>query len=155
VGRAGGHEGGVVPGRPGELGDTGPVSETSEAVVRAALDTFESDGTIRPALLAETFAFDMSPYPGWTERQVYEGVEGLAEFIRVWVGAWDGYRFEVKEMEPIGDHVVVHVTQSGVARGSGLEVDMDFAQLWTARHGRIERVQIHPNVDSARAAAGA
>jgi hypothetical protein len=50
--------------------------------------------------------------------------------------------------------VVVHVTQSGVARGSGLEVDMDFAQLWTARHGRIERVQIHPNVDSARAAAG-
>jgi ketosteroid isomerase-like protein len=54
----------------------------------------------------------------------------------------------------VGDHVIVHVTQRGVARGSGLEIDMEFAQLLTVRHGRIERFEIHPSVDSARAAAG-
>lgn len=50
------------------------------------------------------------------EGRVYQGREGVAEAIRVWVGTWDEWWWELDELIDAGDRVVMGVLL--LSRGS-------------------------------------
>ena len=96
----------------------------------------------------------MSTFGNWPERQTYEGIEGAREFLADWTSAWEDWRLEVKELLDAGDEVVAIVHQSGRSKATGLEVDMDFAQVWTVEGGRETYMRMYSDTDEAVRAVG-
>ena len=73
-----------------------------------------------------------------------------------WLEAWESFTIDVVEFEPIGErHVVGDVRQSGRGRGSGVEVEMRLGYLWEVRGGKVIRLHIVPDRETALAAARA
>ena len=64
------------------------------------------------------------------------------------------YAAEATGYEQAGDRVLVRVRQWGVARTSGLPVEMDYFQVWTFRDGRVTRLENVKDEAAARRAAG-
>jgi ketosteroid isomerase-like protein len=118
---------------------------------------YEHFGATRD-LLAETIhpdlVWDMSTFSGWPERQTYSGLAGAREFIAEWTDAWDEWELEVEAPLDAGDKVVAIVHQRGRSKATGLTVDMEFAQVWTLRHGKLTRMQMYAERAKALEAAG-
>ena len=96
----------------------------------------------------------MSKFGGWPEQQLYEGVEGAAEFLRVWLEAWDDWAVELVSLHDAGDEVVAVVRQHARSKTTGLAVEMNFAQVWTVRDGMQTRMVMYGDPAEALAAAG-
>src|SRR3989442_860186 len=52
---------------------------------------------------------------------VAHGREGLTRSLGEWVGAWNDYRYELRELIDAGDRVFVGGWQSGRGKESGVE----------------------------------
>ena len=81
-------------------------------------------------MLADDFVWDMS-LVAWAEQGEYVGREGFQEFLDDWYAEFDDWKLEPIEMLRIGDQIVVVARQTARARGSGVPVDMVFAQIWS------------------------
>jgi ketosteroid isomerase-like protein len=89
------------------------------------------------------------------EPRVYHGHDGVREFWRSWVGTWRDFDFELEEaIDAGGDQVVARVRQVGRGRGSGVDVELRFGQIWTVRDGRIVRFRTFPSFEEALEALG-
>ena len=95
--------------------------------------------------------FDATTRP---EGQVYRGHEGVAEAMRVWVGAWEDWKFEVQEIIDAGDRVLLIARESGRGKGSGIEIDQPNFIVFTLRDGKIVRWQGFVHRDAALEATG-
>ena len=104
-------------------------------IVRDGYARFSEVGDLNPDIYAEEFVWDMSAFTGWPERQQYEGIEGAREFMADWRGAWKEWSLEVRSIHEADDKVVVVLHQRGVSAVTGIEVEMDLAQVWTMRDG--------------------
>jgi ketosteroid isomerase-like protein len=69
------------------------------------------------------------------------GPDGVRDFFRRWVGAFENWGYEVEEFVEAGDSVAVHIHQWGRGKGSGALVDQRFWQVWTMRDGNAVRVR--------------
>ena len=72
-------------------------------------------------------------------QEVYRGREEVRRGFTEWLGAWDTYRFETREMLDHGDHVLVGGVQIGRGRGSGLEVRLPTFHVFTLRDCKVTR----------------
>jgi len=122
--------------------------------VRRGYEHFIRTGEPLAVDLAPDFVWDMSTFRDWPERKLYEGVDGVREFIADWTSAWDEWRLEVVELEDAGDDVVAIVHQIGRSKTTGLEVDMDLAQVWSFEGGLQKRMRMYADADEALRAAG-
>jgi ketosteroid isomerase-like protein len=125
------------------------MSAENVEIVRLGYDEFLATGELVERITAPEFVWDMSTFHGWPERQTYEGPEGTREFLTEWVGAWEDWRLEVRELIDAGDDVVAILHQSGRSKTTGLEVDMDFAQVWTIKDGKQTRMRMYADPDEA------
>ena len=125
------------------------MSAENVEIVRLGYDEFLATGELVERITAPGFVWDMSTFHGWPERQTYEGPEGTREFLTEWVGAWEDWRLEVRELIDAGDDVVAILHQSGRSKTTGLEVDMDFAQVWTIKDGKQTRMRMYADPDEA------
>jgi ketosteroid isomerase-like protein len=130
------------------------MSAENVEVVRRAYEHFLETGEPSEEFIAPEFVWDMSTFGNWPERQTYEGIEGTRQFLSDWVGAWEDWRLEVKELVDAGDNVVAIVHQSGRSKTTGLPVDMDFAQIWTIRDGKQAYMRMYADPDEALRAVG-
>jgi ketosteroid isomerase-like protein len=74
----------------------------------------------------------------------FRGHEGYITWIGQWLEAWEDFRIEVLEMEPVGEHhVVTTIHQSAVGRGSGIPVEMDVAYMSDIREGKVIALQMY------------
>jgi ketosteroid isomerase-like protein len=97
----------------------------------------------------------MSTFAGWPERQTYEGTDGAGEFLASWTEPWDDWDLEIEELiDAGGDEVIAVIRQHGTSKSTGLEVDMQFAQLWTIRDGKYLRMRMYADPAEAKRAAG-
>jgi ketosteroid isomerase-like protein len=80
--------------------------------------------------------------PGHPEGSVRHGPEGAVAFFRDWLDAWE-------DVEVLA--VTLHRARG---RGSGVPVELRFAQLWTVRDGRRVRMVLFADVEKGFAAAG-
>jgi len=130
------------------------MSAENVEIVRLGYDEFLATGELVERITAPEFVWDMSTFHGWPERQTYEGPEGTREFLTDWVSAWEDWRLEVRELIDAGDDVVATLHQSGRSKTTGLEVDMDFAQVWTIKDGKQTRMRMYADPDEALRAVG-
>lgn len=130
------------------------MSAENVEIVRAGYEEFLATGQLVERLAAPGFVWDMSTFHNWPERQVYEGPEGAREFLTDWVSAWEDWQLEVGQLIDAGDDVVAIVHQSGRSKATGLEVEMDFAQVWTIKDGMQTRMRMYADPDEALRAAG-
>ena len=98
--------------------------------------------------------WDMSSYLGWPEAQLYRGHKAVHAFFEQWLGAWESYEAEVKELIDAGDRVVSLGWQRGRFGGSEAAVEMQYAQVFTLGEGKIVRVQVHSDPAKALEDAG-
>jgi uncharacterized protein len=85
---------------------------------------------------------------------VYRGHEGLRRWFREWYEAWETVEEEIVELIDAGEQVISVVTARGRGRASGVEIDWQYASVWTIRDGKIARVVVLPSRDKALEAAG-
>ena len=92
---------------------------------------------------------------GFPEAGTYQGLEGFADYMHTFLDAWEKVTIEAEELIDAGDSVVAAVLQVGVGKGSGASTDFRYFQVWTFREGKVIRLEVIRNRDSAFAAAGA
>ncbi len=83
------------------------------------------------------------------------GRSGVLEAFAIWPEQWDEYRIEApRVLADPGDYVIVAARTAGRGKQSGVEVEMDFAFVFTVREGKIAEWQIFVSEDQALEAAG-
>jgi len=66
-----------------------------------------------------------------------------------WLSSWETWRCEAEAYVVCGERTIVLTRYHGRGRGSGVEVDVEGAHVWTIRAGRAIRLEIF--ADRARA----
>jgi ketosteroid isomerase-like protein len=82
------------------------------------------------------------------------GPDAVREFFRRWVGAFDEWGYEAEEFVDGPNAVAVRIHQWGRGKGSGVQVDNRFWQLWFLRGGKAVRVTHAADRDHALKTAG-
>jgi ketosteroid isomerase-like protein len=125
-------------------------------IVRAMCEAFAGgDWAAGLAPLAPDIEWDTTTMGVWPEAEVVHGPDAVLAFFRRFLGTWDEYHAEFSDYAASGDHVVVDVHDGGRGKGSGVEVERSFTQLWTVRDGAVIRFRAYPDRASAEAAARA
>jgi ketosteroid isomerase-like protein len=130
------------------------MSAENVEIVRRGYEHFAKTGEVREEFTDPGFVWDMSTFRNWPERQTYEGIDGAREFLANWSSAWEDWRLEVVELIDAGDEIVAILHQSGTSKTTGLEVDMDFAQVWTLEDGKQVYMRMYADPEEALRAAG-
>jgi ketosteroid isomerase-like protein len=90
----------------------------------------------------------------FVDRAVYRGILELRQFTETWGESWEFDRVEIEKIADAGDRVVVWIHHTGRGKGSGIEIDQHFAQIWTLRDGRAAAMVMYPTFEEALEAAG-
>ena len=85
---------------------------------------------------------NINPDVEWDARhfpdgRIYQGHEGVREFLRTYAGTFDDYRLVVERYIGAGDRVIAFTLETGTAKGSRAPVTAEFALVWTMRGGQI------------------
>ena len=119
-------------------------------IVRNAFDAFTRDdiqGVLR--LCDEDIVITQPPeLPGVSRQQ--RGHSGVLEAFSIWPEQWDDYRIEILRTADSGDYVVVTTRTGGRGKQSGVEVEMEFAFVFTVRDEKIVEMQIFMRESSPR-----
>ena len=83
----------------------------------------------------------------------WDGHEGARNMLREWREAWQEFGFEILEVEEFGERALTRVRQHGVARGSGMEIDMELYYVWAARDGKVDLWHLYLDRERAEAVA--
>ena len=70
---------------------------------------------------------------------LHRGHDGVLRYLGQWTEAYDGLQVEPREFIDGGDRILVWVHITGRGRASGLDLDMQQAQIATVRGGKIVR----------------
>jgi len=69
-----------------------------------------------------------------------QGHDAVRASLARWKAEWEDYRLVPEELVDMGDHVVVTVRLGGRGRGSGVEIDARFYDVYALRDGKIVRM---------------
>jgi ketosteroid isomerase-like protein len=84
----------------------------------------------------------------------YLGPEGLREFMRGWLGAWEDLTMTAEDLLEVGDSIVVTARMRATGKESGVPAESTFFQVWSFRGGRVIRIQQFGQRSEALAALG-
>jgi ketosteroid isomerase-like protein len=86
----------------------------------------------------------------------YRGADEVIGFFELWLGSFDAETWTVEPIEitDLGDRILVVLRQRGAGASSGVEVELEFAQLIETRDGRAARATHYLTKEEALAAAG-
>jgi ketosteroid isomerase-like protein len=125
------------------------------ALVRKMLDTLNDEG-VEAALawVAEDFHGVVPPELS-AEPDTYHGHEGARRYFAGFDGMLEDVRYEAIELIPAGERVIAHIRLGGRGVSSGLDVELEAFVVHELAGGKVTRMRPYPDMDSARAAAGA
>jgi ketosteroid isomerase-like protein len=84
----------------------------------------------------------------------YSGHEDVRKLLESYLEAFDELHIEPQQFFEDDDRVVVFARQIGRGRGSGVEVEIPVAHLWTMRNGRAARIEFITDREKALEAVG-
>jgi ketosteroid isomerase-like protein len=108
----------------------------NEGDIQGALDALHRDAVWR----------ESRELPGGDE---FKGRAAIEEFLHGFLEQWDVFHQHVESTVGRGDRVLVMIHMTGVGRGSGAEVNVHYAHLWTIREGRAARVDAFYDTEKA------
>jgi ketosteroid isomerase-like protein len=85
---------------------------------------------------------------------VYRGHEEVRAYVEDWLATFEGLRIDVDEMTETGDQVLAVVHGRARGRGSGIEVENRYCQLWTLQDGAAVGMQEYETREQALAGLG-
>ena len=130
-----------------------PMSRESVELVRGVMDGFFS-GDIASVFSAFGPAIEFRPPPEHPDFGVYHGHDEVRRAFSRWIGAWEALRYDPPDYVDAGDRVLAVSRQRGRAKGSGIEVETEFAILFEIHDGRIVRFDMFFDRGEAVEAAG-
>ena len=83
-----------------------------------------------------------------------QGHDALRAALARWMGEWDEYQDALEELEDLGDRVLATYYFRGRGRGSGIEIDQRFYEVYTVRDGKVVRMDEYATRAEALEAAG-
>jgi ketosteroid isomerase-like protein len=96
---------------------------------------------------------DLVPVPD--AEPVYRGHDGVREFWRTWLAAWEEVSYEGVEFRDAGDEVVALVRDQHMrGRTSGIDLTISYAQVWTLRDGKVIGARAYADQDEALRSVG-
>jgi ketosteroid isomerase-like protein len=101
-------------------------------------------------LLSEDIRAEVPPSLS-AEPDVYEGHAGVRRYMDGFEGYIDEVRFEVLEVLLEGEWVIVDMLVKGRGAASGIPVEQPSAVVHTIVNGKVARMDVHPDVEAARA----
>jgi ketosteroid isomerase-like protein len=105
-------------------------------------------------LLDPEIEWDASESPVLDNSGIYWGIEGVKQYWREWLAAWETVQFDY-ELVDAGDRVVVLIDQRMRGRSTGIEVPMGkYAQVHTFRDGLIVHWKLYRRQADALEAVG-
>jgi hypothetical protein len=114
------------------------MSQENVESLRVAFETFLGGKSgFGVELLAPEIEWDSSDLTVPDIAGVYRGPEGVGEFWREWLAAWETVQFEY-ELIDAGDRVVALIDQRMRGRSTGIEVALGkYAHVYTFSNGLI------------------
>jgi ketosteroid isomerase-like protein len=84
---------------------------------------------------------EIHPFEGWPLDPVYKGYDGYRRWFEHTFELYEGVRVEVEELRevPGRDRIVALTTVYGRLKGDPTELQVDFAQVYDMRAGRVLR----------------
>ncbi len=73
----------------------------------------------------------------------YEGVDGFREAISDWLSPWEQFRFEIEEIFPVDDMIVMFVRQTGTTKHGGVEITTESGTIWWVVDGQLRRASFY------------
>jgi ketosteroid isomerase-like protein len=130
------------------------MSQETVDLARSLYDAVERGDYERPFEVLDTnIIWDVRLHLPDLDR-FYRGHEGIREFWRQWLAAWETLEFNLVAVEDRGDLVVFEVKQRNRGRASGVAVDFDYFQAFTVHDGKVTAVHTAETKADALAAAG-
>jgi ketosteroid isomerase-like protein len=122
------------------------MSQTNVEIVRRFLSVVDADEALKYA----------DPGIVWNpiEELPTQGHDAVRTSVAYWRAEWDDYEVIPEGFEAIADSVVATVRLRGRGRGSGLEIDARFYDVYTLRDGKIVRMDQFTERSEALAAVG-
>jgi ketosteroid isomerase-like protein len=127
------------------------MSQENVEIVRANYERWNAGKGLDPQLLTPDVEFRQPEIGGDAD---YHGREGVARGIEELTGVFDELRAEPENFFVAGPYVVVFVRLSGVAKGSGVAVEMPLAHLFRFRGKQVDRWHAYTDRNEALKAAG-
>jgi ketosteroid isomerase-like protein len=85
----------------------------------------------------------------------YFGTAAVGQWFADWLGAFaDGVSFEIVTVERGRDGLALHARHTARGKGSGAELTLDLYYAYWFREGRVTRVEVHRDRETAWRAAG-
>ena len=124
-------------------------------IVRAAFEAFLGGDQEKTAQLVDPEVEFHGTVGGLQEGQIARGQSQIDEtFEAEDLEAWEERRLEADGFIDAGDDVVVLLHEYRRGRGSGVELEIDTAVVFTVRDGRVLRMQGYMDPAAAQKAAG-
>ena len=126
--------------------------EHAEALVRA-INARDFEAIARLPLLHPEFEFHSALSAA--EGRYHVGVAGLREWAQSMDSVWAEFRIELADLRELEDgRVLVIFRATGRARGSGMPLHTQTAQVWTWRDGKLGHIQSYTDPREALEAVG-
>ena len=130
------------------------MSHENLEVVRGAFADITIPGDPEPMIAASHPDFEMELVRVGGGPAHYTGASGIREFFRDVSESWESFRFESTDIRDLGDRVLVLGDVRGCGRGSGVEVDGQWAWIIEMRDGRAASLRGFLDQSEALEAAG-
>jgi ketosteroid isomerase-like protein len=130
------------------------VADSNIDVVRRLFGDY-ADGGVEAVLQAadESIVIEIPPELS-AEPDTYRGHDGVRRYFAGFEGMIEDVRYEALELTAVGEDVVLaHIRLSGRGLSSGLDVDMEAFVVHELAGGRITRIRVYADLESARRAA--
>jgi ketosteroid isomerase-like protein len=123
------------------------------ALVRRFVDQFNAGDleSTRPFYQPDVELHEWPDAPG---AGTYHGIDGMLKAVDGWFEVWGSMQVEIEEIFEVGDQVLVFLHQRARGRESEVEVEVDSFNVYTFRDGKVSRIQLFIDRESALEAAG-
>ena len=126
------------------------MSQENVEIVRQSFRGWDEQGP-KGFLLA--FHEDVEYFP-MEDRGLVRGHDGFLRYFEAWLDTWEDYRHRLIEVLDSGERVVVGISMEARGGSSGVEVAMEFWQVWLFRGNRASRIDEFVDRAEALEAAG-
>jgi ketosteroid isomerase-like protein len=128
------------------------MSEENVEIVRRVYERWARGDFSRVDDFDPDVEFEMADWPHQTR---VRGIQAMWDTWRSTLGAFEDFRSVATEFTAYGDNVLVLNRIEASGKESGAGVGADVASLFTLRNGKVIRLALYWNVESARQAAQA
>ena len=132
------------------------MSQENVQAVRRSFDLYQS-GELDAWLetIDPNVGWDISTHPLPDVPNLGRGREALlTDMLATYLGGWNDYSAEVKELIDAGDQVITVLHETAKMGETNVPLDRDLVQVWTVRDGRLTFLRVFPTKAEALEAAG-